>query len=69
MWRDIGLQDWILELNVTDAEQIIQRLETILRDYPAAVAQASAAGKRAMDAGRKAMKQIRMILLCHPEEH
>lgn len=62
MWRDIGLQDWILELNVTDADQIIQRVETILRDYPAAVGQASAAGKRAMEAERKAMEQIRMIL-------
>ena len=62
MWRDIGLQDWILELNATDADLIIQRMEAILHDYSAAVNQASAASERAMESDRKAMEQIRMIL-------
>ena len=62
MWRDIGLQDWILELNISDAELIKQHVDRILKDYPASIKQASAASQRAIDSARKAMEQIRMIL-------
>ena len=58
MWRDIGLQDWILELNVSDTAQIIHRVDKILQDYPAALKQAAAASERAIGFDRAAMEYI-----------
>ena len=58
MWRDIGLQDWILELNVSDAAMIVQRIDRILQDYPAALKQAAAASERAIGFDRAAMEYI-----------
>ena len=62
MWRDLGLQDWILELNITDSPLINSCVDKILQNYPAAVEQASAASKLAIDFDRKAMDKIRNIL-------
>ena len=62
MWRDICLPDWILELNVSGAELINRQVDRILNNYPAAVEQASAASRLAIDSDRKAMEQIRTIL-------
>ena len=62
MWRDIGLQDWILELNITDSALINSHVDKILQNYPAALEQASAASKRAIEFNKKAMDRIRAIL-------
>ena len=62
MWRDIGLQDWILELDSSDSSLINSHADMILQNYPAALEQASAASKRAIDFNRKAMDKIRVIL-------
>ena len=62
MWRDIGLQDWILELNVSDAPLICLRADQILQDYPAAMEQASLASERAIAFDRKGMKYITRLL-------
>lgn len=58
MWRDIGLQDWILELNVSDASLICRRADGILQDYPASLEQAALAGARAVAFDRKGMEYI-----------
>ncbi len=62
MWRDIGLQDWILELNVSDAACIAACTDKILQDYPAALQQAEAASKRAIEFERKSMAYIAELL-------
>ena len=62
MWRDIGLQDWILELNITDPPLINSHVDKILQNYPAALEQAAAASKRAIGSDRKAMDIIRAVL-------
>jgi len=36
MWRDIGLPEWILEMEDSDAEDICSTLMSIQQDYPAA---------------------------------
>jgi len=63
MWRDIGLQDWIFELNVSDTELIVQRVDKILQDYPAALKQAARASKRAIEFERAAMGYIAGLLV------
>ena len=62
MWRDIGLQDWILELNITNSALINSLVDKILQNYPAALEQASAASKQAIESNRMAMDKIRAIL-------
>ena len=62
MWRDLGMQDWILELNVSDADLINRHLDRILLDYPEAGKQAGAAAERAVAAAGLAMEQIKRIL-------
>ena len=62
MWRDIGLQDWILELNISDAALIAERVDMILQDYPAALQQAATASKRAIEFEQKAMEYIADLL-------
>jgi len=62
MWRDIGLQDWILELNITNSALINSLVDKILQNYPAALEQASAASRQAIESNRMAMDKIRAIL-------
>ena len=62
MWRDLDMQDWILELNVSSADLINRHLDRILLDHPAAVKQAEAAAERAVAAAGLAMEQIKRIL-------
>ena len=62
MWRDLGMQDWILELNVSSADLIERHLDRILLDYPESVKQAEAAAERAAAAAGLAMEQIKRIL-------
>ena len=62
MWRDIGLQDWILELNVTDAAEITRTAFGIIDSYPAALEHAAAARSNADRAGAAAMRRIREII-------
>jgi polysaccharide pyruvyl transferase WcaK-like protein len=37
MWRDVGLSDWIFEVDSTRGEQITERLMAVHTDYPAAL--------------------------------
>ena len=62
MWRDIGLQEWIFELNVTDSASINSCVDRIMQNYPAALEQAAAASRLAVDFNRKAMEKIRVLL-------
>ena len=62
MWRDLGMQDWILELDVSSAELINRHLDRILLDYPAAVKQAEAAAGQAVAAAGRAMEYISRFL-------
>ena len=62
MWRDIGLQDWILELNITNSALINSLVDKILQNYRAALEQASAASRQAIESNRMAMDKIRAIL-------
>ena len=62
MWRDLGMQDWILELDITDSSLINSCVDKILQNYPAALEQAAAASRLAIDFNRKAMKKIRALL-------
>lgn len=62
MWRDIGLQDWILELNVSDAALIAEHADSILQNYPAALRQAAEAGQRAIESDGNAMKCAAQLL-------
>jgi polysaccharide pyruvyl transferase WcaK-like protein len=63
MWRDIGLQDWILELNVTGAAEITRTAFGIINSYPAALEHAAAARSNADRAGAAAMRRIREIIV------
>lgn len=47
MWRDLGLQDWIFELNSSGADEIIHRVFDVIENYPAARKKAAAALARA----------------------
>jgi len=62
MWRDLGMQDWILELNVTEAPEINACVDKILQNYPAALKQAEKAATLAVEYDRKAMEYIRSLL-------
>ena len=62
MWRDLGMQDWIFELDVSTADQICSRLDTIRGDYPAALAEAAAANRRAVEIDRAGMEEIAGLL-------
>lgn len=37
MWRDVGLSDWIFEIDSTTDQQITDRLMAVHGDYPAAL--------------------------------
>ena len=62
MWRDIGLQSWIFELNVTPASDICDCMQKIISDYPAALRKAEQARESARQASEKAMKHIGELL-------
>ena len=62
MWRDIGLQKWIFELNVTPASDICECMQKIVSDYPAALRQAEYAKECARQASEKAMRHIGELL-------
>lgn len=47
MYYDLGLSDWVFEVEQTRGEQIAARLMEVHRDHPAAVAKANAATERA----------------------
>ena len=62
MWRDLGMQDWILELDQTDSLLIDSCVDKILQNYPAALEQAADASRRAIEFDRMAMEKIHAIL-------
>lgn len=62
MWRDIGLQSWIFELNDTPASDICDCVLKIAADYPAALRKAEQARECARQAGETAMKYIGELL-------
>lgn len=62
MWRDIGLQDWIFELDISSAGQVNRQLDTILKNYPASLEQAATAHRYAVDRDRTGMEEIAGLL-------
>ncbi len=63
MWRDLNLQDWILELNVSSSELINHHLDMIMQHYSESLKKAQAVAKQAITIDRMAMEQIKQILL------
>ena len=62
MWRDIGLQDWILELNVSGAEEISRHVFEIIDSYPEALRQAEQARDNAERAAAAAFRKIVAVI-------
>ena len=62
MWRDIGLQDWILELNVSGAEEITRHVFGIIDSYPEALRQAEKARENADRAAAAAFRKIQALI-------
>ena len=62
MWRDIGLQSWILELNNTESREAAAVLDGIVADYPGARAKTRAALATARQAGFAAADYIASLL-------
>ena len=62
MWRDIGLQDWILELNVSGAEEISRHVFGIIDSYPEALRQAEKARENADRAAAAAFRKIQALI-------
>ena len=62
MWRDIGLQDWILELNVSGTEEISRHVFGIINSYPEALRQAEKARENADRAAAAAFRKIRTLI-------
>lgn len=62
MWRDIGLQDWILELNVSDADEISRHVFEIIHSYPEALRRAEKARDNAERAAAAAFRFIRTVI-------
>jgi len=58
MWRDVGLHDWIFEIDDSTGEQIASRLVEIGKDLPAARAAAAKARSYAADCMRKMVEAI-----------
>jgi len=54
MWRDVGLNDWIFEIDDTTGEQVAARLTEIGKDLPAA--RKKAAG--GLEVAREKMKAM-----------
>jgi polysaccharide pyruvyl transferase WcaK-like protein len=52
MWRDVGLGDWLFEVEKTSGEEIAAALLGIARDAEAATAKVKRANRRTADAGR-----------------
>ncbi len=62
MWRDIGLQDWILELNVSGADEITRRVFGIIDSYPEALRQAEKARENADRSAAVAFRKIQALI-------
>ena len=62
MWRDVGLQKWIFELNVTSPEEVEKTLFEIIEDYPAAVKTMEKARSYAWDVAAERFGEIRSLL-------
>ena len=62
MWRDIGLQNWILELNVSGAEEISRHVFEIIDSYPEALRQAEQARDNAERAAAAAFRKIVAVI-------
>ena len=58
MWRDTGLQSWMFELNVTEADEICECIDSIVNDYAKACAKAEKARLIAHNAAVKALNTI-----------
>ncbi|MBQ9337326.1 MAG: polysaccharide pyruvyl transferase family protein [Lentisphaeria bacterium] len=58
MWRDIGLQKWILELNASGAKEIARTALEIADSYPAALQLAEKARQNAAQAAAAAFRII-----------
>ena len=58
MWRDLGMQNWILELNVSGADEISRHVFEIVNSYPEALRQAEKARDNAEQAAAAAFRKI-----------
>lgn len=58
MWRDIGLKDWIFEIDETTGDQIARALLRVHNDYPAALSRLDAA----MDFVRRRQRETMAIV-------
>ena len=58
MWRDLGMQNWILELNVSGADEISLHVFEIVNSYPEALRQAEKARDNAEQAAAAAFRKI-----------
>lgn len=62
MWYDIGLDDWVFEIEETTGGQIADRLMAVYDDYPAALRYLEAAMDTVRAAQRSSMGQVRQII-------
>ena len=62
MWRDLGMQNWILELNQTPAEMILDRFRSIAADWNGAKKAAETARETADRIGAENVKRIGQLL-------
>ena len=62
MWRDVGLQKWIFELNVTSPEEVEKSLLEIIEEYPAALQCAEKARSYAWEVAEERFAFIRELL-------
>ena len=62
MWRDIGLQDWILELNASGTDEISGHVFKIIHSYPEALRQAEKARENAERAADAAFRKIQTAI-------
>ena len=62
MWRDLGLQKWILELDNTSPAEIAEVFDAIAKDYPAARQKVADAMRIARQTAKKAIDYIYNIL-------
>ena len=57
MWRNLGMQNWILELNVSGADEMTRHVFEIIHSYPEALRQAETARNNADRAAVEAFRK------------
>jgi hypothetical protein len=62
MFKDIGLPEWLLEMDETPVEKILETLSAIDADYPAAQAKVKKAMTYVHECFSGSMRRVRSIL-------